>query len=70
MANLMNNTEFSIDLAKKILFMSEEDVIDIDNKGHTIGLHSFSHPTQMNKLSIDKQRQMSIKKTINIYLNN
>ena len=51
----MNKREFSIKLAKKILFMTEEDVIDIDKKGHTIGLHSFSHPTQMNKLSIDKQ---------------
>ena len=51
----MNKREFSIKLTKKILFMTEEDVIDIDKKGHTIGLHSFSHPTQMNKLSIDKQ---------------
>lgn len=31
--------------------MSEENLKDIDSQGHTIGLHSYSHPTQMSKIS-------------------
>ena len=53
---LMYENNFDIALARNILFMSEEDVKDIDKKGHTIGLHSFSHPTKMSRLSIHKQR--------------
>ena len=55
MVYLMNENNFDMALAKKILFMSEEDVKDIDKKGHTIGLHSFSHPTKMSKLNMHQQ---------------
>ena len=51
MEDLMKQKKFDFDSAKKILFMTEEDVIDIDKKGHLVGLHSYSHPTQMGKLS-------------------
>lgn len=50
MEDLMIKTNFNLDLAKKNLWMTEEDIIDIDKKGHVIGLHSYSHPTQMSKL--------------------
>ena len=41
--------------AKKDLWMTEEDLITTESKGHLIGLHSYSHPTQMSKLSKAKQ---------------
>ena len=41
--------------AKKDLWMTEEDLITTESKGHLIGFYSYSHPTQMSKLSKAKQ---------------
>ena len=41
--------------ARKNLWMSEHDLIDLESKGHVIGLHSYSHPMQMSKLSKTEQ---------------
>ena len=51
MDDLMMKKNFSIGSAKKKLFMSEENVINIEKEGHLIGLHSYSHPTQMRNLT-------------------
>ena len=56
MSDLMIQKKFNIESANKLLFMTEEDVIDMDKKGHVIGLHSYSHPTQMNKLNKNEQK--------------
>ncbi|CCO24236.1 polysaccharide deacetylase family protein [Maridesulfovibrio hydrothermalis] len=40
---------------RKFLFMSVEDLKQISNLGHTIGLHSHSHPTQISTLTEEQQ---------------
>lgn len=50
MKEMMVLRDFNIDAAKSLLWMSEEQLLDIHQKGHTLGLHSYSHPTQMSKL--------------------
>ncbi len=55
MFDLMKMNNFDVEAAKRLLFMSSSDVLDISKKGHEIGLHSYSHPTQMNKLSRSQQ---------------
>ena len=37
------------------LWMSEDDLKDVANRGHLVGLHSYSHPTQMSKLNYEEQ---------------
>lgn len=39
----------------KKLFMSKKNLIHLDKLGHEIGLHSFSHPTVLSKLSYPNQ---------------
>ena len=56
MNSLMLKKSFNITLAKKNLWMTEKDLIKISNKGHTIGLHSYSHPTKMSKLNNSAQK--------------
>jgi len=46
---------FDISLAKKDLWMSEENLKEIESQGHVIGLHSFSHPTKISDLSFQEQ---------------
>ena len=41
--------------------MTEQDLIKISNKGHIIGLHSYSHPMQLSKLKKSDQ-EMEYKK--------
>ena len=37
------------------LWMSEDDLKDVANRGHLVGLHSYSHPTQISKLNYEEQ---------------
>ena len=55
MNELMIQNDFDVNTAKQDLWMSEEDLVTIESKGHMIGLHSYSHPTQMSKLSRAEQ---------------
>ena len=55
MSDLMIGKGFDVNLAKQNLWMSEQDLVIIESKGHIIGLHSYSHPTQMSKLSKTEQ---------------
>ena len=55
MDSMMSVKGFNIDGAKKNLWMSEVELGTIYLNGHTIGLHSFSHPTRMSKLSKSEQ---------------
>ena len=52
----MSEREFDVVLAKQNLWMSEQDIITIESKGHIIGLHSYSHPTQISKLDHADQK--------------
>lgn len=61
MKHLMLNKRFDFVQAKHRLWMSEEDLRDIDKQGHLVGLHSYSHPTQMSKLNKEEQKQEFVK---------
>ena len=51
----MDRKDFDVNVAKENLWMSEQDLVTTESKGHIIGLHSYSHPTQMSKLSKTEQ---------------
>ena len=55
MIHLMRLKNFSPKAIIADLWMSEQDLKDIANRGHVVGLHSFNHPTQMSKLSFEEQ---------------
>ena len=55
MRDLMAKKHFDISLAKERLWISEEELVITASKGHIIGLHSYSHPTQISKLNKKKQ---------------
>ena len=55
MSELMVQKDFDVNAAKRVLWMSEQDLVITESKGHLIGLHSSSHPTQMSKLSKAEQ---------------
>lgn len=57
MLDLMASRGFSPSEIIKDLWMSEDDLKKISKQGHLVGLHSYSHPTQMSKLSYQEQRQ-------------
>ncbi|MBD1161754.1 polysaccharide deacetylase family protein [Pelagibacterales bacterium SAG-MED15] len=40
----------------KNTWLDKKDLINLNKKGHMIGMHSFSHPYKMSKLTIKKQR--------------
>jgi len=48
---------FSIAQTMENLWMSENDVRKLDAEGHVIGLHSYSHPTELGQLSRVNQEQ-------------
>jgi len=56
MNDMMLKEDFDISYAKRKLWMSEQDIVITESKGHVIGLHSYSHPTQMSKLSKTEQK--------------
>ena len=37
--------------------MSEDELKEISKQGHLVGLHSYSHPTQMSKLGYQEQHE-------------
>lgn len=61
MFELISSRNFDIIKAKNELLLQEDDLLKISNKGHTIGLHSYSHPTQMSKLnSLEQLREYQL----------
>ena len=56
MSALMKKKDFDVNLAKQKLWMSENDLITLDSSGHTIGLHSYSHPIRITKLNKSEQK--------------
>jgi peptidoglycan/xylan/chitin deacetylase (PgdA/CDA1 family) len=55
MLQLMASKNFIPSEIIKELWMSEDDLKEISAQGHLVGLHSYSHPTQMSKLSYQEQ---------------
>lgn len=56
MHQLMKEKSFDVTVAKKTLWMSEKELVNADAMGHIIGLHSYSHPTQISKLTKEEQK--------------
>ncbi len=54
MESIMSLNNFNINEAKKKLWIEEKDLVKLFNTGHSIGLHSDSHPTVMSKLTFEE----------------
>ena len=55
MINLMKNKKYNFTKEKNKILMSKQDVKKVLNCNQLIGLHSHSHPLNMNKLNYKKQ---------------
>ena len=53
---LFEKHSFDINKSTNDLWMTPEEIKSISDKGHVIGLHSHSHPTQLHKLTKEEQR--------------
>ena len=51
----MKEKKYSPSKRKEKLFMSVNDIETLHDNGHTIGLHSHSHPTQIHNLDYESQ---------------
>jgi len=65
MKTLFKKKRFDISKIKKKLFFSKQNLVNIKNLGHSIGLHSHSHPTNFDKLKY-KDQLLEYKRNINI----
>jgi len=52
---MMSTHEFKIEQIIDDLWMSTKNICDIYSAGHSIGLHSYSHPTTIHKLEKSQQ---------------
>ena len=50
MLHLIRGKEFNIEDNKSKLWMNEEHIKDLHRNGNVIGLHSYNHPTRMDRL--------------------
>ena len=57
MTEMITKSKFNSNAVLADLWMSEDNIRDIAENGHTIGLHSFSHPMKMSNLDREKQQQ-------------
>ena len=55
METIIIDINYSKELRREKLFMSIKNLKDIINDGHQVGLHSSTHPTNIDKLSYEKQ---------------
>jgi peptidoglycan/xylan/chitin deacetylase (PgdA/CDA1 family) len=61
MNDMMAQQMFDSKEAVRKLFMTTSDLLDLRDEGHVIGLHSHSHPTMMQSLTIGAQRNEYIR---------
>jgi peptidoglycan/xylan/chitin deacetylase (PgdA/CDA1 family) len=57
MINMMQRESFDIQAASSLLWMKNEHLKELHKEGHLIGLHSYSHPTQISKLTVEEQKE-------------
>ena len=55
MLEIISDKGVDINEVNKNLWMREDELLKIHENGHVVGLHSYSHPTQMSKLTADQQ---------------
>ena len=56
MFSMFKEKEFNHNEYSKKLFFQKNDLQTLDNLGHIVGLHSHNHPTLLEKLSYDEQK--------------
>ena len=56
MLDMIERESFDIQDAASLLWMKEENLNELHKEGHLIGLHSYSHPTQISKLIAAEQQ--------------
>ncbi len=57
MVGLMAASNYNVEAARRHLWMSEDDLFKLHCNGHVVGLHSFTHPTELKLLSQEEQMQ-------------
>ncbi|MBF0184236.1 MAG: polysaccharide deacetylase family protein [Magnetococcales bacterium] len=57
MQQLMQQQGYDPAQAARHLWMCDEQLLDLQQQGHLIGLHSFSHPTRLDRLPAAAQQQ-------------
>ncbi len=56
MVKLMKEKNFDPKKIYPDLFINKKEILDLNNLGHTIGLHTHSHPTSLEKLDYENQK--------------
>jgi peptidoglycan/xylan/chitin deacetylase (PgdA/CDA1 family) len=56
MNRMIAASDFRVSDIRHLLWMTDEDLRNMHRMGHTIGLHSFSHPTRLAEMSPAQQR--------------
>ena len=64
MENFFKKYNLNINKFANKIWMNKKDVINLSTSGHMIGMHSFSHSSQMSKLSKNEQ-ELEYKKNYN-----
>jgi peptidoglycan/xylan/chitin deacetylase (PgdA/CDA1 family) len=57
MSNMMMGREYDEVTSAKMLWMNNTHLRNLTDDGHIVGLHSYSHPTTMHKLTLERQHQ-------------
>uniref|UniRef100_UPI00102B76E0 polysaccharide deacetylase family protein n=1 Tax=Candidatus Magnetaquicoccus inordinatus TaxID=2496818 RepID=UPI00102B76E0 len=57
MSLLMQQHEYAPEKAARQLWMHNDHLLSLQQQGHLIGLHSYSHPTRLGRLPYNKQYQ-------------
>lgn len=66
MSELINDLNFDIKTISNKLWMNQNQILDLYNKGHQIGLHSYSHPTKISSLDYKSQNIEYIKNLLHL----
>jgi len=56
MLDMIQRESFDIQDASSLLWLKDENLKELHKEGHLIGLHSFSHPTQISQLTGAEQQ--------------
>jgi peptidoglycan/xylan/chitin deacetylase (PgdA/CDA1 family) len=55
MLRMIARKNFSLDKLAAKLWLTNADLRDLDAEGHVIGLHSYSHPTDLRSMPVEQQ---------------
>lgn len=56
MEQMMSRHGFDKEAASRNLWMNDQDIRELHGSGHIVGMHSYSHPTVMHKLTAAQQQ--------------